>query len=271
MKVPGESYGILQRTEVANPVEAAVEQVRNLGFAVLDSGYDAEALAEIESEFERVRALYADRHGSERLARCSELHTVRAPLTMGSRPMLDLALNPVLLAAVGQLIPGKFILNQQNGVINPPQETYNQGKWHRDLPYQHFVTSRPIAVNALFCVDAFTCENGGTFVLPASHKSEPFPSSEYVTRNALQVSAPAGSYILLDCMLFHSGGFNRTERERRAVNHVFNIPYFKQQINIPANMDPDGLDDMQRDVLGFRYLEPGSVEEYLASRAGSGY
>lgn len=271
MKVPGESYGILQRTEVANPVEAAVEQVRNLGFAVLDSGYDAEALAEIESEFERVRALYVARYGRERLAQCAELHTVRAPLTLGSRRLLDLALNPVLLSAVSQLIAGKFMLNQQNGVINPPRETYNQGKWHRDLPYQHFVSSRPIAINALFCLDAFNFENGGTFVLPASHKSEPFPSSEYVARNAVQVAAPAGSYVLLDCMLFHSGGFNRTERERRAVNHVFNIPYFKQQINIPANLDPDGLDEAQREILGFRYLEPRSVDEYLASRAGSGY
>ncbi len=164
-----------------------------------------------------------------------------------------------------------YILNQQNGVINPPQETYNQGAWHRDLPYQHFITSKPLAINALFCVDDFTFENGATFVLPASHKSENFPSSDYIQRNAIQVEAKAGSFIVLDCMLFHSGGFNKTCFERRAVNHVYNIPFFKQQINIPMNMEDTHLSAEERDILGFSYVEPGSISDYLSKRMGQEY
>ncbi|WP_457831307.1 phytanoyl-CoA dioxygenase family protein, partial [Staphylococcus aureus] len=79
--------------------------------------------------------------------------------------------------------------------------------WPRDLPYQHYVSSTPLAVNALFCVDDFTLDNGSTFVIPATHKEINYPSESFVERNAVQVTAKAGQYILLDCMLFHSGGF----------------------------------------------------------------
>ena len=167
------------------------------------------------------------------------------------------------------LIHGKFILNQQNGIINPPRADYNQGAWHRDFPYQHFVSSRPLAINALFCVDDFTIENGATYVLPASHKSGPFASKTFVERHAVQVVAKAGSFILLDCMLFHAGGFNQSSRPRRAVNHVYNIPYFKQQINIPLNLGAAGLSSQAKEVFGFTFQEPGSVADYLAQRKGS--
>lgn len=264
--LPTARYGILQQDKAQDPIGEAVEQVRNLGYAILDSGYSADELAEISTAFDRSREEYLRRYGEGRLRQANEINTLRALLTYGGDTFLRLALNPTLLAAIGQLIPGKFVLNQQNGVINPSRETYNQGAWHRDLPYQHYVSSKPLAVNALFCVDEFTLDNGGTFVLPASHKVEPFPSDSYIERNAVQASAKAGSYILLDCMIFHSGGFNRTEKNRRAVNHVFTIPYFKQQINIPLNLPGDRLTPEQRELLGYNFAEPTSIENYLEKR-----
>ncbi len=145
-------------------------------------------------------------YGETNLKSVNEFNTVRSLLTHGGDLFLRLALNENLLSIIKKLIPGKFILNQQNGVINPARETYNQSAWHRDLPYQHFVSTKPLAINALFCVDDFTYENGATFVLPASHKSEAFPSLNYVQRNAIQIEAKSGWFILLDCMIFHAGG-----------------------------------------------------------------
>jgi ectoine hydroxylase-related dioxygenase (phytanoyl-CoA dioxygenase family) len=130
---------------------------------------------------------------------------------------------------------------------------------------------KPIAINALFCVDDFTFENGATFVLPASHKCEAFPSENYVKKNALQIEAKAGSFIVLDCMVFHTGGFNKTNLERRAVNHLYNIPYFKQQINIPMNMTSTKLSAEAIDILGFNYVEPSSISDYLSKRTGTKY
>ncbi len=269
--IPSATYGILQQAPSGTALDQAAEQVRNLGYAILDSGYTAAEMEVISDAFDRTRAQYIRSHSEEKLRDLNEIYILRALLTHGGETFLKLAFNENLIAVIKMLIPGKFVLNQQNGVINPPQEPYNQGAWHRDLPYQHYVSTKPLAVNALFCIDEFTFDNGGTFVLPASHKSEPFPSQHYLTQNATQAKAKAGSFILLDCMIFHAGGYNKTRSARRAVNHVFTIPYFKQQINLPKNMDASTLAPEQREILGFSFAEPVSIEAYLSSRSGKTY
>jgi ectoine hydroxylase-related dioxygenase (phytanoyl-CoA dioxygenase family) len=269
--IPERSYGILDQNKIETTLDVVVEQVRNLGYAILESGYSVEEIHGISDEFDRTLQHYVETYGESRLRGLNENYTIRSPLAHGGNQFRKLALNDGLIAVLRDLIPGKFILNQQNGVINPPQETYNQGAWHRDLPYQHFVSSKPLAVNALFCVDDFTFENGATFVLPASHKSEAFPSENYINKNAIQVEAKAGSFILLDCMLFHAGGFNNSHSVRRAVNHVYTIPYFKQQIKIPNIINDSDLSSEEKDIFGFGYIEPCSIAEYLSVREGKEY
>lgn len=264
--IPVASYGVLAQDNLASELDEVAEQVRRIGYAVLDSGYTKDELTQLSEAFNRTRTDYLKKYGEARLRSANEFHTVRAPLTHGDSAFVRLATNQYLLNVLGKLIIGKFILNQQNGVINPPGEVYNQGAWHRDLPYQHYVSNTPLAVNALFCVDDFTQENGSTFVLPASHRAVNFPSASYIQRNALQVEARSGQYILLDCMLFHSGGFNRTNVERRAVNHVFTIPYFKQQIKLPELMQNVVLEPVQKEIFGFNYQEPISIDQYLNDR-----
>lgn len=266
--VPTTSYGILRPDPLASAADEVVEQVKSLGYAVIDSGYGNAELASFADAFERTRIRYQETHGLARLREINEQHVIRSPLIHGDAAFLRLALNENLHSALRRLIAGKFILNQQNGVINPCREISVQGAWHRDLPYQHFVSSRPLAINALFCVDDFTAANGATFVLPESHKSEAFPGKRYIEENALQIEARAGSFIVLDCMVFHAGGYNRTDSERRAVNHVFNIPFFKQQIKIPGNLDAAGLTASEQEILGFTFQEPASIDDYLSTRIG---
>ena len=263
---PSQSYGILLQDNHSSKLEDIAEQVRRLGYATLDSGYNKDQLKQFSEAFDRTRNDYILKFGEDRLRCINELHMVRALLTHGDSFSLELATNKNLLDVLQKLIIGKFILNQQNGVINPPGQTYNQGAWHRDLPYQHNVFNTPLAVNALFCVDDFTQENGSTFVLPASHLSVNFPSASYIQRNALQVEARAGQYILLDCMLFHSGGFNRTNAERRAVNHVYTIPYFKQQIKLTKLLRNVDIKPDQLELFGVGFEEPSSIEQYLSNR-----
>ena len=266
-RIPESSYGILRQDHFESEIEEIAEQVSRLGYATLDSGYTNQELQEISKEFDLVREQYLNTWGESNLKSINEFHTIRALLTQGSGIFLQLAMNANLLAVLEKLIVGTFILNQQNGIINPPSENYNQGSWHRDLPYQHFISSSPLAVNALFCLDDFNSDNGSTFVLPASHKAIAFPSDTYIQKNAVQVEAKAGQFILLDCMLFHSGGFNKTTKNRRGVNHVYNIPYFKQQINLIGNMPVDQLTKEAKAILGFNLQEPSSIEDYLASRS----
>ncbi len=264
--IPVERYGILVQDAHVLEFDEIAEQVRRLGYAFLDSGYSEIELEQISEAFNRTRADYIQAYGEARLQSANELYTIRAPLAHGGPEFVRLATNPRLLNVLGRLIQGKYTLNQQNGVINPPRGSYNQGAWHRDLPYQHYVSNTPLAINALFCVDDFTLENGSTFVLPATHKSANYPSESYIRRNAIQIEAKAGQYILLDCMVFHSGGFNSTGTERRAVNHVYTIPYFKQQIKLSHLLRNVELSSDQKELFGFKFDEPSSIDEYLINR-----
>ncbi|MET3970164.1 phytanoyl-CoA dioxygenase family protein [Bradyrhizobium barranii] len=261
-------YGVLRQEQSTNEIERTCESIRRLGYGVINGGYGHEQLAALADAFDRTQERYATRHGGvDALRSIDEHNTIRLPLA--HEPVfLQLASNDRILEICSRLISGYAVLNQQNGIINPPNgKPYNQGLWHRDLPYQHFVSSRPLAINALFCLDAFTLENGATKVLPASHRQEDFPSDDFVNTQALPVAAPAGSFIVLDCMVFHSGGVNTTVRPRRAVNHVYTIPLISQQIDLPSALgDTFTSDSKLRRLLGYDVRQPGSVADYLAQR-----
>lgn len=265
--IPSAKYGVIEQKITETVIDRLAESVQNLGYAILDSGYSFSEIESISNEFNQTRDNYIKLHGESNLKDLNEFHTIRAPLTHGGEQFLRLVFNKNLVSLLKKLISGKFILNQQNGIINPPQQTYNQACWHRDLPYQHFISSKPLAINALFCVDDFTLENGGTFVLPGTHKIEAFPSETYISNNALQIEAKAGSFIVLDCMTFHAGGFNNTLFERRAINHVFSIPLIKQQINISLAMQNKDLSYETREILGINDSVPASIADFLLQRS----
>jgi hypothetical protein len=264
---PVPRYGVLTQSTSADELARAVESLRLSGFAVLDAGYKAAEIQELQDRFDSLRARYLIEFGIEALQAIDEHNTIRCPLSQDPA-FLDLATNARVLDLCGRLIGPGFILNQQNGIVNPGDSaTYNQGAYHRDLPYQHFVSSRPLAINALYCIDEFTAENGATLVIPATHKEEAFPSDDYVRANEQVIAAPAGSFLVLDCMVYHRGGRNRSGKDRRAVNHMYTVGLMRQQIELPALLgDSFTADPSLRRLLGFDYAAPRSTAEYYEDR-----
>ncbi|HXW28341.1 MAG TPA: phytanoyl-CoA dioxygenase family protein [Xanthobacteraceae bacterium] len=262
-------YGVKKQTRSESRIDRAAEMIRLLGYAVVNGNYSSDDMSCFSTAFDRALASTYERHGGrEALVDIDEHNTIRAPLAIDPL-FLKLALNADILSICHQLVDEYVVLNQQNGTINPPiGQAYNQAAFHRDLPYQHFVSSRPLAINALFCLDEFTSENGATCVIPASHKQEDFPSDATALASQVQICAPAGSYIVLDCMLYHMGGVNRTDRPRRAVNHVYSVPIIRPQIDLPAALGPDYTSDPDvRRLLGYDVRVPTSIEGYYAKRA----
>jgi ectoine hydroxylase-related dioxygenase (phytanoyl-CoA dioxygenase family) len=263
-----ERYGVHAQTPDGDSLDHAVETIRLLGYAVIDSGFSSEELEQFAAAFERAKAALYERNGGRHaLEQIDEHNTIRAPMAIDPL-FLELARNEAVLTICRRLIGDYIVLNQQNGIINPPsQQSYNQGAFHRDLPFQHFVSTRPLALNALFCLDEFTPSNGATYVVPASHKEELFPSDSVVRATRVQVCAPAGSYILLDGLTYHSGAVNQTELGRRAVNHLYTVPIIRPQIDLPAVLGPEfASDSAVRRLLGYELGVPTSVEAYYTKR-----
>ncbi|WP_422134200.1 phytanoyl-CoA dioxygenase family protein [Endozoicomonas sp. ALD040] len=260
------SYGVREQYDIKKEFDLEKEQFERNGYALISSGFSKEKILEIKEEFTSIRKKYIQKYSSSYLESRNEHNGIRLPLLL-SNVFLELAANERVIKFLTHFLGEGFILNQQNGVVNPAGEEYNQGKWHRDLPYQHFTTSRPIAINALYCVDEFTLNNGATKVIPSSHLHETFPSNEYIDENEKQIIANAGDYLILNCMLYHSGGKNVTIYDRCAVNHVYAAPIFAKQIQLDKEMFVYKFDiEKFEKLLGLRFSVKSGVSEYLESR-----
>lgn len=260
-------YGVRLANQAEDAISEAAETLALLGYAVVDSGLSEAEIGALKAQFDDLHAANKARYGVDRLAAADEIDLIRCPLA--DDPLfLRLACNPAILSLCERMLGPAFVLNQQNGIVNPAgSRRYSQSAFHRDLPYQHFVSSRPLAINALFCLDPFTTENGASHVIPASHKHEAFPSDPVIASQARQLEAPAGSFLVLDCMTYHRGGMNRTDSDRRAVNHVYTIAMLRQQIDLPAYLGSAySRDPAILQLLGFHHPTARSVEEFIDHR-----
>ncbi len=262
------SYGVMEEEKELDELSIKVEQLRNLGYATLDSSFTDEKINEVRQKSDIAADKYTELYSHHDLNSLGESNIYRSPALI-DKSFFEIASHPKLQELVARLIRGKFYLNQQNLVINPPMSNnYTQLKYHRDLPYQHFVSSRPLAINALYAVDEFTIENGATFVIPASHKAEKFPTQKYLDSTQLQITVKAGTFLVLDCMLYHAAAPNLSMNARLGLNHVFTSVMFGPQINWKTSLDEMNIPitPTLTNLLGLDFATPPNVDEYLRRR-----
>jgi len=136
-------------------------------------------------------------------------------LTAASSPPLVV----VLQALLGPNID--IVLNRHNHVtLRPPAAA--QLEWHRDVANW----SRPI-ISAIFYLEDSTLENGCTWVLPGSHHLLAYhaklqghgrmDSLHQLGRQALPVPAKAGDVLLINGLILHGAGANRTQATRMSM------------------------------------------------------
>jgi hypothetical protein len=260
---PIKTHGVSLRNVASDDLDQYVEQLRIDGYAVVPSGISEENLSHLSAQLDRLLEVQqAEMSGS--LGEDADI--VRCPLAY-DESFIQVATNPALMSLCRRLFGENFVLLQQNGIINRPHSSEYQTRWHRDLSYQHFVVSRKIALNALLCLDDFSVETGGTYVLPATHLIENFPTDEYVATHERVAMAPAGSLLVLDAMLFHRSGGNRSTANRRGVNHVIGLPFFAQQIDIPRLLSRDmSSDPFLNRYLGYRWNPASDVKTWRMRR-----
>lgn len=263
------TFGVKEFSAASSDVDRAAEDIRLVGYTIVSDSLNASELDAAREKMDRIYAQQLDEVGGEQqLAAINDTYIARCMLAYDEF-FLTVATNSKVLSIVQRFLGDYFLLMLQNGVINIPSVGHEQnaGSWHRDLNYQHFISTRPISISALFCVDDFSEETGGTFVLPASHKTEAFPSEEFVRQHGQVINAKAGSVIVFDSMLYHRGGLNRSPRPRRAINHMYTLPFIKQQISLPRMLGGKYRDDQFLNrFLGYESETDESVVEFRRRR-----
>ncbi|WP_017260208.1 phytanoyl-CoA dioxygenase family protein [Pedobacter arcticus] len=260
------SYGVNRQTKLNSKIDIHLEELQINGFTVLENVLKNDELLDCRLKLDSIYETQKAQFGAENLIKINEQNLVRCPLIYDTF-FLNIATNEKVLEFVKLLIGDYFILHLQNGIINKPSEEHHQSSWHRDLPYQNFVISKPLAIGALYCIDDFTNESGGTFVLPYSHRVESIPTAHYVEKYCRQIVAKAGSVILFDSMLFHKAGYNSSSFIRRAINNVYVVPILKQQIDLPFALNGKYSDnEFLSKFLGYQSKSASNDTEWRNNR-----
>lgn len=236
-------YGASPQTVLDGPIDGHLEELAIRGFTVVPDVVPPNELAEIRKSLDAIYEIQKKEPGDEfTLEQIQEENQVRAPLCYDER-FVEIARNPRIIDIVRRCLGNYFLIQLQIGIINAPKTENRQSIWHRDLLYHDYVSTRPLAVSAMLCVDDFNVKTGGTMMIPHTHKVERMPSQEYIAKHAVAIDAKAGSFFIQDSMVFHQAGYNSSDNIRRGINTIYASGLFKQQISLPTQLGGKYADD----------------------------
>ncbi|MYD43212.1 MAG: hypothetical protein F4W90_04885 [Gammaproteobacteria bacterium] len=145
--------------------------------------------------------------------------------------------------------PGSYpqTLHQDSGAIHPIQTPH-----------------APILVNTVYIMQDVNEVNGGTLVIPTSHRlvSQTKPGEEVgALPPAVNVEAKGGTVMLMDGRLLHGTGVNHTDEWRYIMTNSNVKPWLRQQENWQLSIDPDVLANASEKLLQrMGYYSAGLLE-----------
>lgn len=173
-------------------------------------------------------------------------------------------LDPLPLRELLDLFFGTpFILNSFGGVLNRKGAGAYVSRVHRDLRF--FSAGQPMMLNMLVPLDDFTLQNGATYLLTGSHRSDSKPSDEVFFASADRLVVAAGSIVVFDSNLWHAAGQNQTTSERRALTLTFTRPFFKPQLDYARQFGYEAAERFSpalQQLLGYNSRVPASLDEW---------
>jgi ectoine hydroxylase-related dioxygenase (phytanoyl-CoA dioxygenase family) len=212
----------------------------------------------------------------------------------------DIAEDGRVLALLDALLAPGYLLTASQAICIRPGETPQP--IHHDDSFYPIARPRPsISFSTIVAVDAFTPDNGGTEVIPTSHRwsdaqiagtydgrdadAPPPPALESLLRPMI---VPAGACIFFHGTLLHRGGANRSAARRLAFSNQYCEPWARTQENFFLGIPPAlvrGMSPRLQALLGYEIMPPfmghvtashpakvlrdGHVNAVAAARAGA--
>jgi len=205
-----------------------LEELDLLGYTLVEGALPSSSLEPVRSKIDRLFELDLQEFGQTRLQELRELGTLRFPMVR-DRYFLELLSHPAILEIIEALLGPSCILHLQNCIVLVPEKRHQQSAYHQD--FRPYLNGADVSFNAFVLVDDFTDENGGTYVVPGTHRLARRPSEEFLERHVRRITGPAGSVLFFDSRLWHRGGENHTTERRRAVNHQYTAAFIRQQVD----------------------------------------
>src|SRR6266567_202070 len=162
-----------------------------------------------------------------------------------------------VLDVAGALLGPNFLLTAALAINLGPDETAQDLHYDEAFYYGLPRPRRPLSLSALWAIDDFTADNGGTLIAPGSQHwgdGPPDPLAELVS-----LEMPAGSVAIYPGTLWHAGGANTTDRFRLGISIQYVVAWARQQesylLAVPPEMAKD-LSPRLRQLLGYSIHPP---------------
>ncbi|KAH8820818.1 hypothetical protein F5884DRAFT_745159 [Xylogone sp. PMI_703] len=163
-----------------------------------------------------------------------------------SRIFDEFAIHPVVTALNDYFLQPNYLLNTfQSVIIRPGEEPQNI---HTDDGLIPIPRPKPLfGIGTMVALDPFTLTNGATMIIPGSHL---WDDDHAVTREQMiPVVMPAGSVVYFLNTLWHSGGPNMTNKERRSLNIQYCQPWIRPYENLTIAQNWDDLNKLPKKLL----------------------
>jgi phytanoyl-CoA hydroxylase len=200
---------------------AQKQQYREDGYLILENVLSRQELDDLRAASEHIQAERERIGGAERLAVIHNVTLLDPAFERASR-------QPVMLAAVTDLIGPNLRLQHAKLNWKPPTIGKGEVEWHQDFPF--FPHTNYDLLACMFLLDDATPENGCMRVIPGSHRLGPLSHdrdgrfagrladpSQIDDRTAVDLVVPAGGMTIHHCLTLHASYPNRTTNPRRGL------------------------------------------------------
>lgn len=250
--------GIFDASATADEVFACLNE---RGYAVIHSLAPAETMDRLNADFDP----YID---AVQLGRTdfAGFRTKRINnLVAKSKACQELAEHPLVMALCDRvLLPYCVRYHLHVTALIELQPGEHAQELHRDGDIYPVQSEIPMTLSAIWACNDFTAENGGTRLVPGSHRwpRDRQPREEEVVSAVM----PRGSLLVYASNLIHGGGANNGQGVRRGMTLQYNLGWLRQEENqylsLPVEVARTLPESLQRLIgydLGGPYL--GFVEE----------
>ncbi|MGK0224124.1 MAG: hypothetical protein ACI9ON_003373 [Limisphaerales bacterium] len=267
-------------------IDHHVASIERDGFSIMENAIEAEFLADIGAELERLGRV---RPGGD---------IAPGPFTgQVTRRWFDVlndgevwqrvAVHPWIMQVVPKVLGDDFLLSTMGSAIVGPGEAAQP--IHDDDGVYEFPRPHPnLVCNTLWALTDFTEHTGATRMVPGSNCYENDPDM-MLAYETVPLLMPAGSIAFVVGSCYHGAGENRSDQDREALTINYCNGAMRQQENLMLGIHPNRLMTFPRqlqDILGFKfgkgtghifsqdprvemerhYGDQGSVDPYLQTR-----
>jgi len=242
--------------------DAIVESLGEHGYAIVRRLADPETLARLNADFdphlEAVKLGDTDFAGHQ----TKRINNLIAK----SEACQDLAIHPTIMGVCDQvLLPHCARYHFHVGAVVELQPGEADQGIHRDggiypVRFPSIVTT----LATMWACNDFTAENGGTRIVPGSHRWK--HDREPEDHEIIDAVMPAGSVLIYTSNFLHGSGGNRSNGTRRGMALHYNLGWLRQEENQYLSIPPEKARGIRPEVLqliGYDFAAPylGFVEE----------